>query len=653
MGDVQVCRICLNMDVKMQDLSVYPLVSYFAVFVIESKPLYPSLPQYACYECAALVKKFYLFREKCLRSQGLLCRIIDDCGQLTQPAIKSIPRKNFLTVTNVTNISIDQESATDCIDIETPQFVVEVIKKEDHDDIDIPDHVSPDNSSSDDDDECAKKDDKKIPEVEKVEISLKMDLEEESDGAEFPVTTVDKPKLPIKKSKTTQPKSKRVRQKRTRTAVAKKSPVSKVKKDDTECEEMTDDLINVITLSLEDQLEEMNKRKQSSNYLDCPYKCHQCYRGFNNTHAWKHHLTKHSPSLGDIECKICKYRFKTKRNLQRHALNHGKRYVCNLCPYNSSNITTVKQHQGSHKGITHKCKYCDEVFNVRTTYVSHMRIKHPSENICGFCGYSFYSKQGLVVHKNMMHKDVETNQEGNTEEGPYCEQCDVKFMSTEAYKRHMVMSVKHTRTTHSMNGCRVCGEIFTDPEELRLHNREEHPKKQPKHYNYQRKSQVRTKWPAKCQHCPEEFATPRSYWSHYRLKHPDKYEPVRKNCVCDICGKRYACNAVLELHKRTHLGERPYKCAQCERACFSAHDLRVHQQKHSDARPFCCALCQQAFKRKEALERHLKIHSGDNPYKCEICGVAFAKSCTRTLHVRTVHTKEPPPPRKRRNKVNK
>lgn len=24
--------------------------------------------------------------------------------------------------------------------------------------------------------------------------------------------------------------------------------------------------------------------------------------------------------------------------------------------------TTVKQHQGSHKGVTHKCKFCDEVF---------------------------------------------------------------------------------------------------------------------------------------------------------------------------------------------------------------------------------------------------------------------------------------------------
>ncbi|PZC75230.1 hypothetical protein B5X24_HaOG206537 [Helicoverpa armigera] len=332
---------------------------------------------------------------------------------------------------------------------------------------------------------------------------------------------------------------------------------------------------------------------------------------------------------------------------------------------------------------------------VRTTYVCHMRIKHPSENICGYCGYSFYSQRGLIVHKNMVHKDVDENAEQSTEAGPYCAECDVKFISTEAYKRHMVMSVKHTQSTESMdvdeiaeqsteagpycaecdvkfisteaykrhmvmsvkhtqstesiNGCRVCGATFRDPEELRLHHRKEHPKRQPKHY----RAKAVTKWPTQCEHCPQEIENARAYWKHFRTMHPNENYPVQKKCVCDMCGKRFTCNALLTIHKRTHIGERPYKCSRCDRACYSAFDLRIHQQKHSDARPFPCTLCAKAFKRKEALERHLKIHSGDNPYKCEICGVAFNKSCTRTLHVRTVHTKEPAPPRKRRNKINK
>lgn len=32
------------------------------------------------------------------------------------------------------------------------------------------------------------------------------------------------------------------------------------------------------------------------------------------------------------------------------------------------------------------------------------------------------------------------------ESGPYCQECDVKFVSMEAYNRHMVTSVKHSQS---------------------------------------------------------------------------------------------------------------------------------------------------------------------------------------------------------------
>lgn len=37
MGDVRICRICLNTDVEMQDLLSYPLETYFASMMIDSK----------------------------------------------------------------------------------------------------------------------------------------------------------------------------------------------------------------------------------------------------------------------------------------------------------------------------------------------------------------------------------------------------------------------------------------------------------------------------------------------------------------------------------------------------------------------------------------------------------------------------------------
>ncbi|KAH9634607.1 hypothetical protein HF086_009259 [Spodoptera exigua] len=179
MGDLRVCRICLNMDVEMQDLMSFPLVTFFASMMIDSKPLYTNLPPYACYQCAALVKKFHLFREKCLRSQVLLCGMIDDSGKLTPTLIKTIVKTNLLAISNVSQISIEQDT-TDCLDIDQPVFVTEV-KKEYHenDDLDIPDHCSQYDGSSDDE----SKKSEKLQDMEKVEIQVKMD--EELDGSEY------------------------------------------------------------------------------------------------------------------------------------------------------------------------------------------------------------------------------------------------------------------------------------------------------------------------------------------------------------------------------------------------------------------------------------------------------------------------------------
>lgn len=42
-----------------------------------------------------------------------------------------------------------------------------------------------------------------------------------------------------------------------------------------------------------EQIEEINKRQQSSNYLNAPFQCNMCYKGFIDTVAWKHHVGKH------------------------------------------------------------------------------------------------------------------------------------------------------------------------------------------------------------------------------------------------------------------------------------------------------------------------------------------------------------------------
>ncbi|KAJ8714386.1 hypothetical protein PYW07_002611 [Mythimna separata] len=644
--DIKVCRICSIMDVKLHDLRSHPLESYYES-VIGTNPLYSNLPPYACYECAALVRKFYFFREKCLRSQAVLHSTADDFGKLKPKEVILIDRQGLHISSNLEIVKLPK---IEVLLPQNPQINEDIklepgsddeddkFKVEDHNDATF--NASDRSLSSDDTDE----DDEPLSLHKKKKIQTRKSVKEkvffkQEFEPEFAVSSeqpveIEVPVLVERKKK--RPMKKRVVKSKKEASVKKPNLSSDFKWNDFA------QYIDVITLTLEEQKEEIEKRKESSNFKNSPFQCNQCYKGFIDNDAWKHHVSKHAPSAGSIECEVCKFRFKTKRAYQKHASNHEKKYACKSCPYISTNTTQAKQHQGWHKGITFKCKFCDEIFTIWTSYMSHVRIKHPSEFICGFCGYSFISKLGLAMHKTMMHKDVQEKEkaEEKVEEGPYCKECDVKFISTEAYKRHMVMSVKHTESTDSIKGCRTCGATFENSEELRLHHRKEHTRKRPKNYGKKRSNMT---WPSKCEHCTEVIANAREYWTHFRRAHPDKSYPIQKNHVCDVCGKSFRGNAFLIYHKRTHTEERAYKCSQCDKAFFNRVNLNVHEKTHSDNRPYPCSVCFKAFKGKGALNRHFRSHTGQKPYECEVCGKGFSQSNSRKLHVRTVHLKQPAP----------
>ncbi|KAG7300377.1 hypothetical protein JYU34_015977 [Plutella xylostella] len=263
------------------------------------------------------------------------------------------------------------------------------------------------------------------------------------------------------------------------------------------------------------------------------------------------------------------------------------------------------------------------------------------------------------MHKSMMHKDVIAQEEaqGADTGGPYCELCSVQFTSAQAWKRHMVTSVKHTQATHFHNGCRVCGESFKSPEELRVHHRKEHARKRPK--NYGKKPPIMT-WPSKCEHCEEEIPNAREYWTHFRRAHPDRQYPIQKSYICEICGKSFRGNAFLVYHKRTHFEERAYKCAQCPKAFFNRTNLQMHEKTHSDRRPYPCTVCFKAFKCKGALDRHFRVSLErleyndfkrndaqialeDSVIKAPCPAAFFSRSNLQMLHEKTHSDRRPHP----------
>ncbi|XP_063631007.1 zinc finger protein 816-like [Cydia splendana] len=378
-----------------------------------------------------------------------------------------------------------------------------------------------------------------------------------------------------------------------------------------------DNAVKIVTLSKEEQLEEIAARKKSQNYLESQYKCETCGKAFNAEAAYNNHLLRHDPIEGELACEICSVRYKRQFQVQRHQDVHRLKIVCNECEYVSRTRWQAVRHHEMHAGKTYQCQHCGKTYAKMTTYLSHIRIVHPAQcAACDVCGETFVGEHGLRAHKKRSHAKKPQQFK--------CTTCSANFHSLEALNRHTDTAGEH----RDLRPCEQCGENCASEDKLQEHVKETHPKET-----------------CLCDECDMTFPDAKAFQVHNRRKHLNerpkagrgeyarKYYARRRAALRASSAPSSAPASATARHAPVTL----FVCEQCGRVLQNSTLLRQHQEQHQAVRTFACNLCPKSFAVKTTLEKHLRTHTGEKPFQCSKCPLAFTAKGNLKRHYKVAH----------------
>ncbi|MCL4154706.1 UNVERIFIED_CONTAM: hypothetical protein GTU68_014409, partial [Idotea baltica] len=134
----------------------------------------------------------------------------------------------------------------------------------------------------------------------------------------------------------------------------------------------------------------------------------------------------------------------------------------------------------------------------------------------------------------------------------------------------------------------------------------------------------------KCSFCGRGFLKLQNLQRHVRT------HTGEKPFFCNICGRGFVRMQNLQRHVRTHTGEKPYFCNLCDyRAKISSSVYRHIRYTKEDR--VTCPHCFKLFGQAEDLRRHVRTHTGEKPYMCTQCQFRSAVRSSVVRHKRNIH----------------
>ncbi|XP_050360150.1 zinc finger protein 420-like [Nymphalis io] len=295
------------------------------------------------------------------------------------------------------------------------------------------------------------------------------------------------------------------------------------------------------------------KRRDVRNCANSEPICSQCEETFTSNTVLLEHWQRHVITM--YKCHFCSYHGDDGDDVMAHLKQkHIKIYTCK-CGIEFRSIRDYYKHNKSlHKNFD--CDHCDRRFQSKATIEKHMLQCHLPYT-CNLCHRNYKSYKVLMNHYFVYHAE---SMRKVKQEKPYCVECDMTFENEYLYKRHLRSAVAHRPKIEVKVPCPECGKVFSRKTYMTNHYNLVHVRKS-KHY---------------CEICDKYFITGYAIRTHKKFVHEKREKP--KDKICEICDRGFFTNRVLINHRRTHTGERPYKCAYCPAAFAQRSAMKTHER---------------------------------------------------------------------------
>jgi len=358
------------------------------------------------------------------------------------------------------------------------------------------------------------------------------------------------------------------------------------------------------------------------------YQCLQCENQFGTQAAVNLHMDKyHGRKYG---CDECGKHFVTSRALSMHCISQHRSSVsqynkCDQCERHFRNSQALRMHSMmSHassaskdasndqevmetaKEDSHPCPQCEQQYTTQAAVNLHMDKYHGGKYRCDQCGKHFVTSRSLAMHSMRLN---------------HSRASDVSSTGKDCW---------HVKRFHGGTyNCDQCGKHFLKKPALAMHCMQSHPTASDKSStsqdggpNDQELTDAGEEELCPCLQCDQQFRTLQA------LKmHAGKYHGNGKS-RCNECGKLFASNQVLALHKQTH-SKASQKSSVTKEG--SGND-EVTETVQEELYP--CPQCEEQFRTQAAMNWHLKNFHRDD-YKCDECGKQFKSNPVLAIHKRT------------------